>query len=360
VAAPSLQDLYDQGRARALVTRPDLTVLPGSIVDMEMAAGAAMGDLVVGNGAQQAKVLFLDGANRDDLTALVRDRYGIERYAAVASIGSVRLSRATFAAGAGSVPAGTRIATLADATGATVEVVTDVPAVFGATDLTHTVTATASVAGTAGNVVAGALSRILDTLFDTSIVVTNVDPFVGGAEEETDVELRARARSFSRTLRRGTIDALETGARVVSAVRVATAVEESNTGLVTVYVTDADGNSNPAMVTAVTTELVNWRAAGSNVQVVGGALYSVSISVSLTVRAGVSIPALVSKVVDAIVSAVNRLGIGETLYRSLITDAARQVDRDNILEVTVLTPAANVAPTASQVIRTSSGLVAAS
>lgn len=358
MGASSLQDLYDQGRARLLVTRPDLQALPGDVTDMEIQAGAAMGDLVIGNAAQQARDLFISTAAGDALAAVVRDRTGLERLPAVSAIGTQRFTRAT-SVSSGSIPIGTRIATTPDSTGAFQEYTTDSAVAVGVGVLTVTVGATAVTPGRAGNATLPAqptINRVLDALFDT-FTTGNATVFAGGAEEETDEELRERARGFSRTLRRGTIAAVEYGAKTVPQVRVATAVEESNTGLVTLYVSDAEGNSNAGMVTLVEAEILNWRAAGANVETVGGTLLPITISLALTVRSGVSIPALVAKVVAAVVAAVNRLGIGETVYRSLISDAARAVDRDNIVEVTVITPAASIVPSANQVPRTTTALV---
>jgi uncharacterized phage protein gp47/JayE len=349
MTAPSHDDIYEMARVTALVQRPDLLLSPGDTADLAPRAGAAMGDLLVGHWAGRIRATFLDGAEGDDLATLARDHWGVEKQAAAPSIGSVTLTHV--AGPTGTIPAGFRVASLVDADGNFITVTTDADVIFAAPDASKTVAATAIVGGTAGNVAAGTLTRPLDTAFDT-FTVTNASPFVGGAEAQTDDELREEVRALNQTLRRGTVAALEFGAKQVPQVRVATVVEDGVAGIVSLYVADADGNSNAAMVAAVEAEIENWRAAGVSVTVVGGALLNVAIDVSLTVRAGVDVVTLVDRVRQAIVAEVKKqLKHGDILRRSLIAAAARAVDQDNITDVVVNTPAADLAPAANQVIR---------
>jgi len=62
----------------------------------------------------------------------------------------------------------------------------------------------------------------------------------------------------------------------------------------------------------------------------------------------------VARIVDAVTNAVALLRPGETLYRTIISSAARAVDQYSIVEANVVTPAVNVAPLANQVLRVSS------
>jgi hypothetical protein len=357
MSAPSHDDLYEMARVTTLVKRPDLLLSPGDVADLPARGGAAMADLQIGYIAGRIRATFLDGAEGDDLTTLARDHWNVERDLAVASIGEVTFSHTP--GPVGSIPAGTRVATLPGVDGTFVTVTTDVDAVFGALDASKTVAVTATAGGVAGNVEAANLTRILDgDLFDT-FTVTNAARLVGGAEEQTDDELRAEVRGLNQTLRRGTAAALEVGAKQVQQVKVATVVEEAVAGVVSLYVADADGNSNAAMVTAVETELMNWRAAGVVVTVTGGSLVTQDIDLSLAVRVGVAVAPLVDRIRQAVASAIKKqVRHGDTLYRDLIRSAARAVDPDGIVNVTVNVPAADVVPAGNQVIR--AGLVTAS
>lgn len=355
--APSLDDLFNEAKAAMLLERPDLTMNEGDISDMIAAAIAAVGDRLVGYYADLTRATFIDGARGDDLTTLASDHWNITRFAAVKAVGSVTFTR-TSTTGTASVPAGTVVATERDALGQTVEYTTDALLSLGAGVASGTVNVTAVVGGLAGNVQASKVIRIPTTIpggFTWS--VNNSSAIIGGAEEETDDELRERIRTFSTTLRRGTLAALEYGALHVPQVKQATAVEDS-LGNCTVYVTDTAGSSNAAMVSAVLDELEDWRAAGSNVTVTGGSLYSLNpIQITLSVRAGVDTAAIAADVKAAIVARVAKLKIGETCTRALIQQAAMNVDVDNIIGCTVVLPAADVVPTASQVIRTDASYI---
>lgn len=355
---PSARDLYDLGRVVLLIRRPGLLVSPGDITDVQLWGAAAMGDLVIGRGATAVGDTYLDGAEADKLTELAGDHWVVDREPATQAVGSVTFSRPG-AGGAGTIPSGTRVATTPDAGGNTQIAVTTADAVFTAPDAQKTVAAQAEQAGTDGNVAPAAISRILDNLFETGFSVTNADRFAGGNPEEGDAELRARVRGINQTLRRGTLDALVIGALQVPTVRTATVVEDPTSGTATVFVADGDGNSNAQMETDVAAELENWRAAGIAVAVTGGTQFLQAIDFSLLVKAGAGAAALALQARQAVVSAVNRLDAGATLYRSLIRAAARGVD-EAIDEVLVNTPPTDIVPSANQIIRTSLSIVSVS
>lgn len=361
-AAPTFQDLYDLGKTEAILRRPDLAVKDGDISDMLLSGAAAMGDRVVGYAAERFNATYVDGARGADLTTLADDHWGIQRLAATKATGFVRFLRLGTTGSAISFPIGTVVATTRDEQGNETRFVTTQAASWpGFTNGFRTVTAEAEVAGPAGNVPGGVISRIVTPATPADASILTVDntsfQFAGGTDEETDEDLRARVRAYPATLRRGTLDALEFGAKTVGGVGRASAVEDT-TGLVTVYVTDLAGNSTGGIVTSSATvtddgtmthdvaiELQNWRAAGSLVTVTGGILQTVPITVTLTVRAGTDITTLTAAIQAAITSAVNKLKIGETLYKSLIASAARSVDPDNVVECDVTAPATNTAPT---------------
>jgi hypothetical protein len=333
-----------------LTLRPDLEAEEGDISEMLESAGTAAADLVLGFIAGRIKATFVDGAEGDDLTTLIEDHSSIQRDEAAQAIGQATFTRPTAAGGAGTIEAGATVGTTPDATGAFQTFTSDVDAVFGASDLSVTVAATAVDAGRDGNVSALEVNRVLDAVFDTSITVSNAERFAGGSDEQSDEDFRAEYRGFHRTAQRGTFEALERGARKVAAVTRATAVEDE-VGLCTLFASDADGNSNAQMVDAVELELLSWRAVGALVTVTGGVRVVVPIDVSLSVRAGVDVAAIADSVRRAIVAAVRRLRPGDTLHRGLIEGAVRNVDREAIVGVTVNSPAADIVPAPSEVIR---------
>lgn len=359
MAAPTFQEIYNAGKAEAISRRPTLGVREGDVSDMLLAGGAAMVDRGVGYSAERFDALFLDGARGADLTKLADDRYGVQRNLAVKAIATVTITRSSATGFAVSYAIGTVVATERDALGQEVRFLTTQSADWAASENSaKTVSVEAEVAGRAGNVSASSITRIITTSpGQGTYAITGSTVGVGGAEEESDEDLRERCRGINATREKGTFDALEVGALEVSLVKRATAVEDT-TGLVTVYVTDESGNSTGAVKTVsesvvddgsmtakVAIELLDWIAAGALVNVSGGALQTVNISLQLTVRLGVDVAALVTAVQTAVSTAVARLQIGETLYKSYIQAAARLVDPDNILEITVLTPLTDTAPT---------------
>lgn len=353
---PSWQDYYDLGKATLQTSRPRAQVLEGDVYDAILSGAASMATSLDAYSNRRFRATFLDGAEGEDLTERARDR-GVERVLGTQAIGTVTLTRASAAAGAGTIDAGTRVATDADpATGEFQTYTLDEDAVFGALDLTLTdVAATCEVVGVRGNVEEETVVRILDNIFDPTITVSNPGRFAGGEEIESDEDLRDRVRGFFLTQARGTIDALIFGAKEAGATRVSIVVDGS--GVVTVYVSDSEGNSSDALVAAVTEELEHWRDAADVVYVTGGVVVPVTITLSLTVRTGVSIPAILTRVRQAVISRVGRLNPGETLYRDMISAAVRDVDREGILGVDIVAPAANVTPDSNEVLRTSDGLV---
>lgn len=366
MASPTWQDLYNSGKAEAILRRPDVSVRAGDISDMLLAGGAAMTDRAIGYAAERVAATFLDGARGDDLTTLADDHWGVQRTEAVKAVGTVTFTRAGATAATAEYPVGTVVATERDSRGVEVRYVTTAAATWAvSTNGDRTVATQAEVAGVAGNVAADAVTRIISASpGGGTYTITASAATVGGAEAETDAELRDRVRRVNLTQRRGTLEALEVGALEVAIVKKATAVDDG-TGLVTVYVTDASGGStgttqtvSPSLVDdgtmtmKVAIELIEWAAAGGLVNVTGGTLQSVDITVALTVRLGVDVTALIAAVQTSITTAVSRLRIGETLYKSLIQAAARAVDPDNILECSVTLPATDTAPsTAGHIIR---------
>lgn len=361
MAAPSFDEFLNIGRAEAILRRSELGVREGDISEMLLAAAAGGCDRLVGWFAERVAATFLDGANQDDLTQLTADHWTIQRRAATKAVGTVTFNRASPDATIQSFPIGTTVATLRDSQGNDVQFLTTQVAQWAAsTSGTRTVNVEAAVAGIAGNLSASNLiTRIISTppAGGTYTITASSLP-AGGSEEESDSDLRDRARLYPSTLRRGTLGALEYGAKQTATVAVAKASAiQDPSGMVTVYVSDASGNSSgtPKEVSAstvddgtmtakVAVELFNWAAAPALVVVQGGAVQTVNISVQITVRLGIDVTQLVTDIQASISARVGKLNIGDTLYLSDIINAVKAVDPDNIVNVTVLTPLANTAP----------------
>lgn len=330
---PSFADSITQGKAELQARRPDLAVSDGDVTEADLHAAASMADACLRFAWQCFRDTFIDGASGDALRALVDDHLNIQ--ALEAEYASVTLSFTRTSGGAGgTIDAGTRVGAAIEPGGVQVVFTTDAPIVVaGGANGPFAVNATANVVGSDGNVAAGKLNRILDPVFDGTFVVTNPAGAGGGNFAEKDEELRERARAFWGTLRRGTLAALEYGAKLAPGVRIAKAVEANLAGLVTVTVTDADGNSTAQMVADAVAELENWRAAGVLVQVLGGTPLVVDMTLSLVVRIGLDVAAVASILADAVEARIGKLKGSEPLYLDVIVAAVIGQYPDDILDV---------------------------
>jgi hypothetical protein len=163
------------------------------------------------------------------------------------------------------------------------------------------VRATEASKGPAGEVAAGLVNTLAVPITGISRV-TNLDPTVLGEKDETDEELRARAKATVRSLGKATLAALK---RVIAEQR-ATLVDvfepnitgkESPLGTVTLFV-----NVKPARLPSLRNELEDTRAAGVLADLVAKRVF-VTPRVSVTLQEG--LPAAGSlKVLDRIVAAL--------------------------------------------------------
>ncbi len=348
--APSVQDLVDQGLAEAQFRRADLLFSDGDVTLAQIHAGAAMADACIRYAAQALAATFIDTAKGDDLTALVDDHLDLQRQPATAS--SVTLSFTRTSGGAGeTIEGGTTVATAIGADGREVRFTANGDTVVaGGDNGPISVAATCTVAGRDGNVAIAAITRIVDALDDATWTVTNAAVAAGGNEEESDEQLRQRARTFWQTLRRGTLAALEFGALTVPAVRVAVATESAS-GLVTVTVSDEDGNNNAQMIADVQVALESWRAAGVPVTTAGGTQYLVDVVAVLYVVDGFDLLAATPLLEEAVVQRGRKQRTGKVLRLDQLTTAIIGVDPDGIEHVDFTLPVGDVTPTSTQTIR---------
>jgi len=339
IVAPSFEDMLTVGKAEAQDRRPDLVFNDGDVTEADLHAAAAMADNVIRFGVLAFKRTFIDTCEGDDLDALINDHLNIQRIAASKAQVTLQFTR-TSGGAAGTIPIGTVVTTDADASGTSESFQTTAAIIVPlGNNGPFTVNAEALDTGPEGNVTDGTLVNVTG-LFDATFTVTNPATAGGGNNRQSDEEYRETARSFWQSLRRGTLGALETGARTVITVRSATAVEDSDTGLVTVLVSDADGNSTLQMINDVTLALEDWRCAGQKLQVTGGSRLTVDMSLGLVVRAGFDVDAVAPDLVAAAVNRVNRLPGGPTngtLYQDMVSTAIIELFPDDIKSVEFLT-----------------------
>lgn len=373
---PTRTELFRRWRNAALAV-PDTRISPreidrpGSDANLLCAASAIMGEEIVARMARALQGAFESTAKGTALDRVIFDRKGLTRLPATPAIGTVSLTRPTFAAGGGTVdgglpgstPSPTRIVT----NRGIVYILTE-PAVFGATALGPVVvTIQAELAGLQYEIAEDQAWNWVDTPFDPTIVIANPDETAGASDEETDSQYLARSRSFFPTLRRGTIGAIAYGLRSTPGVASAS-VEEvvaPTTGypacFVNGYVIDETGQSNSTLAAKAQLQLLEYRAAGIPTIVSPSVPQYVDIEFSGTefdTSIVLDTSAAAALVRARIVSALSNQIPGQVLLRSTIIAAARSVPGFIVDDVDLIEPAAALIPTSTNsVFRTQPDLI---
>lgn len=353
---PNRTDLFTVGR-RYIKTASNTRInkalvdVDGSNINLEVGTAAVMGEALTASWAACARDLFVDTAQGPGLDRICYDRFGILRKPANPASVSLTLARPTFAGGGGTVNAGARVTT---ADGSVFALATD--AVFGGADLTKTVTAIAQVVGPTQNAPAGSLTAWIDQPFDATITVTNPLAAAGGTDVEVDASLRARARTFFLTLRRGILAAIQYCATLVPGVSVSTAFEIENpgqglpAGAVQLVIADDDGNASPTMIQGVVDILLQFRAAGIPVFVVGGTVVFEPVTYKLAFTSGIDTVAAAEQVRAIAVAFTQFLRPGQTLLESDLIAAARAVPGVIVNSDSLVAPVGDVVPVTNDVI----------
>lgn len=369
---PTRLDLFNIGAAeiqtRSLTRPPGQRVDPaqvfteGSDINIITASSSAMAEEVTRQVALRIKALFLDGAEGEDLDRLVADRFSptIVRKSATPSIGFVQISRGSGPLAGITFSAGTKFRTTS---GIEFESTANASILAGSTGPVS-IPVRAVTAGLPGNVSSFTVTQFASPPSDPALAVTNAEPMAGGDDNESDARLRERARRFFLTARRGTLSAIQFGALTVPGVRVATAAEETlpngdPTGRVFVYIADALGNGNSALAAAVRIALVEYRAAGVIVDVIGAQPLFVNITYNLRFAAGVDSLVAFEQVRFATVAAVNALAPNATLEVSQLFAIARSIPGVIVLDDAIVAPVGDLVPPAGRVIKTAADLVTA-
>lgn len=348
---PSRSQLFETGR-RFLVTaaapqlNPAVADVPGSDLNLLLGAASLMGEELVAAIAACMKGLFVETATGDKLARVAFDRYGLTSQSANPASVDLTLSR-PLPGGAtpGTVSSGTRVQTASGT-----QFATNVDAVFGDFTTSVTVAATALTAGPDGNVASATLTTFADAVFDATLSVTNPAAAAGGTTAETDDDFKSRIRGFFPTLRRGTLGAIEFGARQVAGVAVATATEITNpdsgmpAGAVQLTVGDRDGGASSVMLQAVRDILVYYRAAGIPVLVQGGTVTNQDVIWDLDFESGTDQQARIAEVRAVTVAVAQFLAPGETLLRASLIAGARAVPGVIVNAGSLVLPAGDVVP----------------
>lgn len=359
---PTASELFQVGR-RAVVATPNTKInpavadVPGSNVNINIGTGAIIGQEIVARGAAAMRGAFIDSSRGPQLDRVVFDRTGLLRFSATPSTWDLSLIRTIPGVPTpGTYPAGSRI-TSPDG----VQFASNADAVFGNFDVRVDVSFTAIESGEAGNLPGSTLLSFVDQPFDSTLTVipvyggvggTPVDA-AGGTETETDIALIARTRGFFPTLRRGVLGAIEYAALQVPGVAVATATEIANPGtgypaaFVQLVIGDRNGGSTTTMIQAVVDKLLEYRAGGIPVQVLGGTVTYLAVAWSIGILTGYDESLALSRVRAVTVALAQYLPPGPAtgvLYRSALIAAAKTVPGIVLRDDSLVSPVADIVP----------------
>lgn len=378
------QQLYDLFVTELQAQQSRLTdTSEGSLIDV--LAGitsqvlSEMSELTV---AEFAKTFFdsADGpevtGSSDDLQTLAVDHFGdsFARPAATKAAGTVTFSRVSAAAGDCTIPAGTTLATAANANGEKTRFVTTAEVTMTATSIDAIVECT--TAGVGGNVAADKVITVESTLTDASITVNNDEVMSGGDDEQNDAQYRETIRNQLKSLKGATLSALQATALTVAGVETATAIEELMTAIqynigtglpvpgaayfqfpfARIYIADVNGTASDTLVEDVQAAIDAVRAAGVKVTVIGADAVTQNWTASVTLNAGgpnfAELSSSKTKLLATMSQYIAGLAIGTGFNRTAAQNAVLAIwgpaGTNDLTAFTISAPIGDVAITATQ------------
>ncbi|MDP4224911.1 MAG: baseplate J/gp47 family protein [Bacteroidota bacterium] len=202
--------------------------------------------------------------------------------------------------------------------------------------------------GTIGNVSANTITTCITNMVEI-YSVTNNQGFYDGQDEESLDDFKQRFSKFIQTPSKATINALEYGCLEVAGVT--GAVVENLLGLVNIYVHDSNGELPADLRKKVVDNLINYRAAGIEVQVLPVVQVPVNVDLVIYLRSDYDSAIYVSMIQDLVISFLNSFTASESLKVSNLIRYIMDIDQNAILDVTTNLPSSGVSVQSSQLIR---------
>jgi uncharacterized phage protein gp47/JayE len=356
---PSRLDFHALGRdvviQKAKRIDPVQVDVEGTDVNIYVGVAAVMAFNVILQLVYSINRLLLDGCEGEDLDRYGLDRYKLSRKGASPAVGQARFWRKSTLGGGGDIPVGTKLVTL---TG--IEYLTTTTAIFSASSLVAYANIRAVQAGKSTQVGKNNVRRFQDltSIFDQTIQLNNDSATAGGEDSEEDDVYRERIREFWTSARRGTLGAIEFGAKTVEGVYSAQAVEALTPAnqparVVNLYVADSSGVSSAALGAAVNITLDEWRAGGIAVLTSSSVPQLISIALKLVFKGGTNTSALTENIRAAVFEYVNSLTVNAPLYRSELMSILQRFRLDGLVvnNDTVAEPTGDLVPNAGRTIR---------
>lgn len=383
----SQSELYDLFIQTLQDHAPELTdVLDGSQIDALGGVFSIAGTELLRNVTVAFNKTFFDLAEGpdennggpDDLQTLAVDHFGeaFTRPGAINAVDVVTFSRATAAAGAITIVAGSIVKTAPDANGKAQRYSTDntlVLAASGGSSLSGSVGVTAVVGGAASDAAMGTINVIETSLLDQSIVVTNAGNATGEDAQDSPT-YRETIRNLIQAQKGATAAAIEAVAKTVPGIVTATVIE---TGIpvkkwdiatsmtigdyflipyTVLYVADSTGNANQSLLDEVSIAIQTTRATGVNIIVAGATALTINWDAAIVLNpSGPTYSILqtdLTKIYQSMSAYINSLPVGTSFSRALANAAILAIwgpaGTNDLTSFSTVIPTADIAATATQ------------
>lgn len=362
---PTSADLFELAARKVVATNPKILESvarqSGTTVNSMLQAGGLMGSSLVGKIVEAYSNSKISTAKGAALRELVFDWFGIIPFGANPAVVPILLTPSDYKSG--TVAVGTILTTATGIQFQTLESVT-----WLTSNTAQTVNCSAVIAGPTGNVEDGSINAFKTApAFDSAMTVTQSAWAVGGSLAETDDQLKTRAKGFWAAARRGTIGAIEYGAKtvpgVVNAKVIETAVYVGSTLIpwvkqVTCYASDINGQTNSILAAQIAAELENWRPCGVYVALETGTVTFQAIDIAVSYVSGTDTVAVQKKVVAVILAYMDELRYGQKMVRGAIEYRVMQIDGvSKTVPPVIGVPAGDVVPSVGQILKTREDLI---
>lgn len=203
--------------------------------------------------------------------------------------------------------------------------------------------------GSYGNVPVDVIN-MMNTPIANVKTVRNIQAIQTGQDEEPLEELRARFRSYIKSLSKATNAAIEYGTREVP--EVAGVYIKERTGLITVYAHDRNGNLPDTLKSKIESNLENYRPSGIPLIVKPVTRKTVDLDVTITLTDKTAVTARFrNSIHQAIVRYLNSLGTSQHLIMSDLISVIKQLDRQLIYDIEFTEPDDNIYLEGHEIIR---------
>jgi uncharacterized phage protein gp47/JayE len=212
-----------------------------------------------------------------------------------------------------------------------------------------------TVSGVIGNIPANTIN-VMHTPIANVREVKNNSAFQTGQDSEPLEELRARFNSFIESLSKATIPALEYGTRSVN--NVSGVYIEEETGRITIYAHDRNGNLPSLVKTEIESSIFRYRPAGIPVLVKPVTRKDVDVAATVTLTDKTAITTRFKTQIETEISRyLNNLKTSKSLILSDLSRVIMNIDKQYIYDVNFTSLEGNVIIEGSEIIRAGNVMV---